>query len=107
MSEDGLPTISTWFVKRASVSRPLPCSLTSQGSLCLRLCMVSIKCGLSGARWAHSWNLAEVAHGTRRHGYLQSLPPRGEYLPIFWTAEELAELDGSEAARLLHAQKDM
>ncbi len=50
---------------------------------------------------------AEAARGTRRDGYLQSLPQRGEYLPIFWTAEEVAELAGSEAARLLHAQKDM
>ena len=48
-----------------------------------------------------------MAGVTRRHGYLQSLPPRGECLPIFWTAEEVAELAGSEAARLLDAQKDM
>jgi hypothetical protein len=30
-----------------------------------------------------------------RHGYFQSLPRR-EYLPIFWSAEELALLQGSE-----------
>lgn len=30
-----------------------------------------------------------------RHGYFQSLPAR-EYLPIFWSPEELALLQGSE-----------
>jgi hypothetical protein len=31
----------------------------------------------------------------RRHGYLQSLPPR-EYIPIFWSREELRLLQGTE-----------
>ena len=31
-----------------------------------------------------------------RHGYLQSLPQRGEWLPIFWTDEELRGFTGTE-----------
>ena len=32
----------------------------------------------------------------RRHGYLQSLPQQGEWLPIFWTDEELQGFTGTE-----------
>jgi hypothetical protein len=31
----------------------------------------------------------------RRHGYIQSLPAR-EYIPIFWSRQELALLQGTD-----------
>lgn len=34
-------------------------------------------------------------HPSRRHGYFASVPER-EYLPVFWTPEELAGIRGTE-----------
>ena len=39
-----------------------------------------------------------------RHAYLQSLPRR-EYLPVFWTEEELMQLQGTEAAGKAEADR--
>ena len=39
-----------------------------------------------------------------RHGYLNALPAR-EYLPVFWSEEELELLEGTEAEGQPHADR--
>lgn len=43
------------------------------------------------------WQLMVRVLRARRHGYLSELPAR-EYLPLFWTPEERALLQGTERA---------
>ena len=44
-----------------------------------------------------SYRVKLTMEANRRHGYLKSLPQR-EYIPLFWTPEELEMLQGTDAA---------
>lgn len=56
--------------------------------------LVVLSCGLQPAS---TWRCKATCLHAHRHGYLAELPAR-EYLPMFWTCEERALLQGTERA---------
>lgn len=91
----------TWIVKPEDKHTPrglCPCAMfanqvagASPGSVCYGRRHGARTCPLTRANACTA--STGCLHG--RHGYLRSLPAR-EYVPVFWAASEVSELQGTE-----------